>query len=1598
MKIQSTPITFIDQTDSRKLEVYVTSNLPTVQIFNRNSGAHTPDWRDGEKLILSMDVFLDSRIMTAAEYNGTAIKWYKNDVEMTDGSIEDISDDKRKITIKDNILKDNAIITYTCEATYQGIVASSRITFTRVDSGLDGEAGADGTSVKILGTASSVAKVANTNYYTIAYSEGAVVAAALGDSYMYNGDLYVCSVLNGDGNNDYFVNVGKIQGEPGQPAKSIVLTGSSQVFKIAKDGKISPSTVTVTAHTVNLTAEQAKNVKWEYRYNASGVWTAITNGTSTSDGVIALKDNVATISSSKLSESMMSVVFRATFDDAEDALTIYKTFDGTDGEKGDSAPIAFLTNENISFVSEADGTTPSTQIITTRVVAYEGTEKVEPKLGSLTVTQAGLPTGMSIAIDEEATSLADKEIVLTITVQRGVNLGSALSNNGSISIPVVSPVSAPLSLNWSKINAGPEGEPGVGINSVVVDYGTSNSASTKPKDDEWYDEIPEVPEGHYLWIRTIIDYTDPNKEDTVTYAYTKQGEQGRAGSSVTVSSIQYQEGTSGTTAPTGTWSNAVVAVADGRYLWTKTTLSDNKIVYGVAKQGTAGRGILNVSEYYLATTASSGVTTSTAGWTPAIQTIDASKRYLWNYETITYTDTTTSTTTPVIIGVFGSTGATGKGIKSIKEYYLASASSSGVTTSTTGWKDTMQTITSTNKYLWNYELITYTDDSTEALLPVVIGVYGDAGADAYTVLLTNESHVFAGSTSAAIASSATTQVLSYKGATSQSATIVSVNGVAASTASTATGIAGMSFQCSALSGISPTITFTCTTAFVSPSGTIPIVIKVGDISITKMFTYSIAFKGATGGTGPASSSYWLVSSASVVQKTSTGTIAVTPSTLTFTGKSQTGANIPTDYACRWIIAYSTDGTNYTNLYTSTANEASKSITVATTYKTIRARMYLAGGTTTLLDEQIIPIVSDGATGGSGTPASLVDITPSAMYFKSNTGSAGPFEPQYIYLYPRFQNATYSNWQYSRDGGVTWTSVSGANGLTVATYNSVANSLRIDRASTLYTNTVTSISFRCNSTNATVYDTVSIAKIYDVVDLQIGGRNYIKNGEQEFTNDTGVAQAEYLLLPYDLTPIYETYGLDQLYTLSFDLKSKDITNGSQISVYPEPADPPISKYIFPYTVLTVTTDFKRYSITFKPTRSSNANATLSRIAVYGIYNTGNIPVIKNLKLELGNTPTDFTPAPEDLVEEAANVNVMLSNEAHFFEATAGGVPIDTSVTLDVIGYKGSVKSATTVGAISGIPSAGMSATVTNNGTANTKLTIAITSALTSDIADYGILTIPITVNGHTINKIFNWTKAKAGDVGASGSDAVTFQVYSNNGYALSTSVPTLTLQTFAYVGDVEIKAGATYQWYRHNNTDWVAVSGATNDYFNVSRDDVTFSNNYMCKMLFGGAEYVGVVTIEDKNDENKVFASKPYNYFAGDLWIVGTDYTPPSYTVGTILRAEHTNTGYTDSDWVPATKYDDEIEDLRDTVDSYKQYFSVNSTNGLQIGNSSINNDILTIDTVNAANINADSAILESVDIVGRYSGSTMLQAPVINLGKFSLVIESNGSLSIVANT
>ena len=147
--------------------------------------------------------------------------------------------------------------------------------------------------------------------------------------------------------------------------------------------------------------------------------------------------------------------------------------------------------------------------------------------------------------------------------------------------------------------------------------------------------------------------------------------------------------------------------------------------------GSAGVSISGVTNYYLTTSASSGVTTNTSGWSTTPTATTTTNKYIWMYQKITYSSGNPTNTTPVIIGTHGATGntgATGKGISSITNYYLTTSAGSGVTTSTSGWSTTPTATTTTNKYLWSYQKITYTSGNPTNTTPVIIGTHGATGA------------------------------------------------------------------------------------------------------------------------------------------------------------------------------------------------------------------------------------------------------------------------------------------------------------------------------------------------------------------------------------------------------------------------------------------------------------------------------------------------------------------------------------------------------------------------------------------------------------------------------------------------------------------------------------------------------------------------------------------------------------------------------------------------------------------------------------------------------------------------------------------------------
>lgn len=197
-------------------------------------------------------------------------------------------------------------------------------------------------------------------------------------------------------------------------------------------------------------------------------------------------------------------------------------------------------------------------------------------------------------------------------------------------------------------------------------------------------EEPTIGIAEYLWMihavisgdkKTLVSpWSDPIRVTPRDGSNGQNGIDGAPGDDgVGISSVTnfYARSSSGTTAPTAWSTTPPTLTSDLRFLWnyerityTDGTHNDTEAhvigVYGATgQQGNPGVGIKSITEYYLATTASSGVTRQTSGWTTSIQAINATKRYLWNYECVEFTDNTFHYTDPTLIGVYGDKGDKG---------------------------------------------------------------------------------------------------------------------------------------------------------------------------------------------------------------------------------------------------------------------------------------------------------------------------------------------------------------------------------------------------------------------------------------------------------------------------------------------------------------------------------------------------------------------------------------------------------------------------------------------------------------------------------------------------------------------------------------------------------------------------------------------------------------------------------------------------------------------------------------------------------------------------------------------------------------------------
>lgn len=222
----------------------------------------------------------------------------------------------------------------------------------------------------------------------------------------------------------------------------------------------------------------------------------------------------------------------------------------------------------------------------------------------------------------------------------------------------------------------------------------------------------------YTDVMLLIGTTDITNSDKAQYTINpSSGVDGSWDLTRKRYTVRGMSGDNGSVAITATYAGITVS----------KVFSISKVKSG--KPGDNGDSLESITEYYAV---SSSNTIAPGQWYPNPPQMTEQNRYLWNYERFTYSDGHTEDTQKRVIGAYG---ATGNGISSITNYYLATSQQSGVTTSTYGWTTTPQTMTEEKKYLWNYEVFAYTDKPSYTVPPRIIGTYGDKGEDGRTYIL-----------------------------------------------------------------------------------------------------------------------------------------------------------------------------------------------------------------------------------------------------------------------------------------------------------------------------------------------------------------------------------------------------------------------------------------------------------------------------------------------------------------------------------------------------------------------------------------------------------------------------------------------------------------------------------------------------------------------------------------------------------------------------------------------------------------------------------------------------------------------------------------------
>lgn len=222
------------------------------------------------------------------------------------------------------------------------------------------------------------------------------------------------------------------------------------------------------------------------------------------------------------------------------------------------------------------------------------------------------------------------------------------------------------------------------------------------------------------------------------------------------------------------------------------------------------------------------------------------------------------------------------------------------------------------------------------------------------------------------------------------------------------------------------------------------------------------------------------------------------------------------------------------------------------------------------------------------------------------------------------------------------------------------------------------------------------------------------------------------------------------------------------------------------------------------------------------------------------------------------SVMLTSEAYTFVGNISGAPSGQSCSTEAVAFCGTNQcTSVSVDKSAIVLPSGISATVENNGSSKVKITFTTTAT----IANACEATIPVVVDGITVNKKFSFAVAKTGATGAqgatgakgdkgdtgatgakgdtgatgaAGADAITLTITSSNGTVFKNNSGSTVLTAHVWKGSIEqtiTDAGVvannlgTIKWYKSGST----VAIGTGKTLTVSAADVTNSQVYTCQL-------------------------------------------------------------------------------------------------------------------------------------------------------------------------